>query len=62
MPRGGYIYVINPALTDPKVAIELVRARNRGVDVRVIADRQELEEHRERVVLYNLKHYAIPTK
>jgi phospholipase D len=62
VPGGGYIYVVTPVLTDPRVAIELVRAKKRGVDVRVIADRQEIEEWRERVALYNLKHYGIPVK
>jgi len=62
VPGGGYIYVVTPGLTDAKVAIELVRAKKRGVDVRIIADRQKLEEHRDRVVLYNLKHYGIPVK
>jgi hypothetical protein len=62
VPGGGYIYVVTPGLTDPRVAIELVRAKKRGVDVRVIADRRGLEEYRERVALYNLKHYGIPVK
>ena len=62
VPSKGYIYVISPNLTDAKLVIELVRAKSRGVDVRVIAERQKLEQHRERVVLYNLVHYGIPVK
>lgn len=35
----SYIYVENPYLFDKRVIVELVRARNRGVDVRVILPR-----------------------
>lgn len=62
VPRGGSISVATSSLTDPRVAIELVRARQRGVNVRVIADRQRLAEKRNEISLYNLQHYGVPVK
>ena len=62
VPEGGYIYVVTPSLTDPRVGLELVRAKKRGVDVRIIADRQKLVDKRNQIALYNLKHDGIPVK
>ena len=62
VPGGGYIYVVTPSLTDPRVGLELVRAKKRGVDVRIIADRQKLADKRDQIALYNLKHDGVPVK
>jgi len=62
VPQGGSIAVATSSLTDPRLAIELVRARQRGVNVRVIADRQRLTEKRNEISLYNLQHYGVLVK
>lgn len=62
VPQGGYISVVSSSLTDPRVVVELVRAKQRGVDVRIIADRQRLADKRDEVALYNLQHYGVPVK
>jgi hypothetical protein len=62
VPPGGSISVAAPSLTDPRIAIELVQAKQRGVNVRVIADRQRLAEKRNEISLYNLQHYGVPVK
>ena len=62
VPERGYISVATSSLTDPRVVVELVRAKKRGVNVRIIADRQKLADKRDKIALYNLRHYGIPVK
>lgn len=62
VPKGGYISVMASSLTDPRVVVELVRAKKRGVNVRIIADRQKLQEKRDEIALHNFRHYGIPVK
>jgi hypothetical protein len=62
VPPGGSISVVTSSLTEPRVVVELVRARQRGVNVRVIAERRKLAEKRDEIALYNLRHYGVPVK
>lgn len=62
MLEHGYISVVTSSVTDPRVVVAPVRAKKRGVNVRIIADRQKLADKRDEIALHNLKHYGIPVK
>ena len=40
--KGGYIWVVTSSLTHPAIAKALIDAKRRGVDVRLITDREKL--------------------
>ncbi len=55
-----YIYVAVYGLTYPPVVKALVAARKRGVDVRVISDREKLNDPKQRAALETLHLAGIP--
>ena len=60
--KTGYLWVVTPSLTQPAIAKALIDARRRGVDVRLIADKEKLETKRDEIAMYNLKLQGIPIK
>lgn len=57
-----YIYVAVYGLTFPPVVKALVEARKRGVDVRLITDRERLDDPKQRAALDTLRLAGIPIK
>lgn len=57
-----YIYVAIYGLTYPPIVKELVAAKKRGVDVRVISDRGRLNDPKQVVALDTLRLAGIPIK
>lgn len=55
-----YIYVAVYGLTYPPVVKALVSAKKRGVDVRVITDREKLNDPKQRAALETLRLAGIP--
>jgi hypothetical protein len=62
VPKGGYIYVATLALTHPLLAKALVDAKKRGVDVRMISDKAELNTSRDEIAMFNMQHLGVPVK
>jgi len=60
--KGGYIWVVTSSITHPAIAKALVDAKRRGVDVRLIGDRGNLETKRDQIAMYNLKLQGIAIK
>ena len=56
------IYLAIYGLTYPPIIKALVAAHKRGVDVRVITDREKLEDHKQRAALETLRLAGIPIK
>jgi hypothetical protein len=56
------IYLAIYGLTYPPIIKALVAAHNRGVDVRVITDREKLEDRKQRAALDTLRLAGIPIK
>ncbi|TAJ08848.1 MAG: hypothetical protein EPO61_08055 [Nitrospirae bacterium] len=57
-----YIYVAVYGITFPPVVQALVTAHKRGVDVRVITDREKLKDPKQRAALETLRLAGIPIK
>jgi len=57
-----YIYVAVYGLTSPQAVKALVAAEKRGVDVRVITDRERLNDGKQRAALAALREAGIPIK
>lgn len=57
-----YIYLAVYGLTYPPVVRALVAAKKRGVDVRVITDREKLTDPKQRAALETLRLAGIPIK
>lgn len=57
-----YIYVAVYGFTFPPVVRALVAAHKRGVDVRVITDREKLKDPKQRAALETLKLAGVPIK
>lgn len=57
-----YIYVAIYGLTYPPVVRALAAAKKRGVDVRVITDREKLKDPKQRAALETLRLAGIPIK
>jgi phosphatidylserine/phosphatidylglycerophosphate/cardiolipin synthase-like enzyme len=57
-----YIYVAVYGLTFPPAVKALVAAEKRGVDVRVITDRQRLDDPKQRAAVSALREAGIPVK
>lgn len=57
-----YIYVAVYGLTYPPIVKALVSARKRGVDVRVITDRERLNDSRQRAALNILHLVGVPIR
>lgn len=57
-----YIYVAVYGLTFPPAVKALVEARKRGVDVRLITDRERLDDPKQRAALDTLRLAGIPIK
>lgn len=57
-----YIYTAVYALTSPTVTKALVAAKKRGVDVRVITDRERLKDSKQRTALETLRLAGIPIR
>lgn len=57
-----YIYVAIYGLTYPPVVKELVAAKKRGVDVRIITDREKLSDPKQESALETLRLAGIPIK
>jgi len=57
-----YIYVAIYGFTYPPIVKELVAAKRRGVDVRVITDREKLNDSKQQSALETLKLAGIPIK
>ena len=55
-----YLYVSVYGLTSPRAVEAMVAAKKRGVDVRVITDRQRTEDTKQRTVLHTLHLADIP--
>jgi phosphatidylserine/phosphatidylglycerophosphate/cardiolipin synthase-like enzyme len=63
MLYGGatrYLYVAVYVLTSPRVVEAMVAAKKRGVDVRLITDRQRTEDVKQRTALHTLDLAGIP--
>ena len=57
-----YIYVAIYSITYPPIVKALVAAHKRGVDVRVISDRERLKDPKQQVALETLRLAGIPVK
>jgi phosphatidylserine/phosphatidylglycerophosphate/cardiolipin synthase-like enzyme len=57
-----YVYVAIYGLTYPSIVKELVAAKKRGVDVRVITDRERLKDPKQQSAVETLKLAGIPIK
>jgi len=57
-----YIYVAVYGLTSPQAVKALVAAGKRGVDVRVLTDRERLKDAKQRAALAALREAGIPIK
>lgn len=57
-----YIFVSVYGLTSPLVVKALVEAKKRGLDVRVITDRQRLEDDKQRIAVSTLRVAGIPIR
>lgn len=57
-----YIFVAVYGLTSPLTVKALVEAKRRGVDVRVVTDRERLEDVKQRTALSTLHEAGIPIK
>lgn len=57
-----YIYVAVYGLTSPQAVKALVAAEKRGVDVRVLTDRERLKDNKQRAALAALREAGIPVK
>lgn len=57
-----YIFVAVYGLTSPLTVKALVEAKRRGVDVRVLTDRERLEDVKQRTALSTLREAGIPVK
>ena len=55
-----YLYVAVYGLTSPRAVEAMVAAKKRGVDVRVITDRQRTEDDKQRAALHTLHLAGIP--
>jgi phosphatidylserine/phosphatidylglycerophosphate/cardiolipin synthase-like enzyme len=55
-----YIYVAVYGITYPPIVKALVAAKKRGVDVRVISDREKLKDPKQRMALETLRLAGIP--
>ena len=55
-----YLYVAVYGLTSPRAVEAMVAAKKRGVDVRLITDRQRTEDDRQRAALHALHLAGIP--
>jgi phosphatidylserine/phosphatidylglycerophosphate/cardiolipin synthase-like enzyme len=55
-----YLYVAVYGLTSPRVVEAMVEAKKRGVDVRLITDRQRTEDIKQRTALHTLLLAGIP--
>jgi len=57
-----YIYVAIYGITYPPIVKALVAAHRRGVDVRIITDREKLDDPKQRAALETLRLAGIPIK
>jgi phosphatidylserine/phosphatidylglycerophosphate/cardiolipin synthase-like enzyme len=57
-----YIYVAVYGFTYPPIVRALVAAKRRGVDVRVITDREKLNDPKQRSAIQTLAHAGIPIR
>ncbi|MBM4138685.1 MAG: hypothetical protein FJ244_04290 [Nitrospira sp.] len=57
-----YIYVAVYGLTSPQAVKALVAAEKRGIDVRVLTDRERLNDTKQRAALAVLREAGIPVK
>lgn len=57
-----YIFVAVYGLTSPLTVKALVQAKRRGVDVRIVTDRERLEDVKQRAALSTLREAGIPIK
>ena len=57
-----YIFVAVYGLTSPLTVKALVEAKRRGVDVRVVTDRERLEDVKQRTALSTLREAGVPIK
>jgi len=57
-----YIYVAIYGLTYPPIVKELVAAKKRGVDVRIITDREKLSDPKQEAALRTLRLAGIPIR
>src|SRR5689334_8869985 len=57
-----YIFVAVYGLTSPLTVKALVEAKRRGIDVRVVTDRERLEDVKQRTALSTLREAGIPIK
>ncbi len=57
-----YIYVAVYGLTYPPVVKALVSAKKRGVDVRVLTDREKVKDSKQRAALYTLHLVGVPIR
>jgi phosphatidylserine/phosphatidylglycerophosphate/cardiolipin synthase-like enzyme len=57
-----YIFVAVYGLTSPLTVKALIEAKRRGVDVRVVTDRQRLEDMKQQTALSTLREAGIPIK
>lgn len=57
-----YIFIAVYGLTSPLTVKALVEAKRRGVDVRVVTDRERLEDVKQRMALSTLREVGIPIK
>ena len=57
-----YIYVSVYGLTSPLVVKALIQAKKRGVDVRIITDRERFQDPKQRMALSTLREARIPIK
>lgn len=57
-----YIFVAVYGMTSPLTVKALVEAKRRGVDVRVVTDRERLEDVKQRTALSTLREAGIPIK
>ena len=55
-----YLYVAAYGLTSPRAVAAMVEAKKRGVDVRLITDRQRTEDVKQRTALHTLHLAGIP--
>ena len=57
-----YVYVAVYGLTSPLAVKSLVEARKRGIDVRIITDRERATDEKQQVALSTLRMAGIPIK
>jgi phosphatidylserine/phosphatidylglycerophosphate/cardiolipin synthase-like enzyme len=57
-----YIYAAVYGLTSPKAVEALVAAKKRGVDVRLVTDRERTEDAKQRSALHTLRFAGVPIK